>query len=148
MSAKFNLREQILATVDLKTSVVTIKEWGDLDITVRELNAGERDEIVTLHQSEDSVLHAVFRTITFGAIDEKGERIFGPEDAQKLAQKSDAPLTQLYQEIVKLSGLSASAPDDQGGEEETPAGKPSTQTQECGETTVLCTNLESEPTAN
>ncbi len=136
-----NLRDRILSMDDLDTGVVTIKEWDNLDVTVRELSAGERDEVIALHQNEDTMLKAVFRTITLGAIDEDGTRIFNDDDAEKLAEKSDAALTQIYQGIVKLSGLAGNEKEG-----ETPEGKPSATIQDSGETTASCTSSESEPT--
>lgn len=134
-----NLRERILAVNDLKTKTVSIPEW-DLELTVRELSGGERDEIFRLHEQSADIA-AVCRTIEIGAIDENGARVFEDGDAEKLAGKSDAALTTLYSEIMKLSGCNL---DKEG--DDSPAGKPLEKTQNSGESTDSCTSLESEPT--
>lgn len=131
-----NLRDQILAAQDLKASVVHVDEWG-LDLTVRELNAGQRDEVISLHSKDDPMV-AVYRTITLGAIDEECNQVFEEGDAEKLAGKSDSALGKIYKEIIKLSGL--------GGGDESEAGKPSEKSQDSGTTTDSCTSSESEPT--
>ena len=135
MSA-LNLREQILAASDLKISTVHVEQWN-LDITVRELNAGQRDEVISLHSKSDPMT-AVYRTITLGAIDEEGNQVFEEGDAEKLAEKSDSALGKIYKEIIKLSGL--------GAGEESEAGKPSEKNQDSGTTTDSCTSSESELT--
>jgi hypothetical protein len=133
------LRDQILAADDLKIAKVPVKEW-DLELTVRELSGGERDEVFRLH-GESADIKAVCRTIELGAIDEEGNRVFEDGDAAKLAGKSDAALTTLYSEIMKLSGCDVDSPKG-----ETEAGKPSEKTQSSGENTDSCISSESEPT--
>lgn len=134
-----NLRDRILAANDLKTKSVFIAEW-DLELTVRELSGGERDEIFRLHE-ESADITAVCRTIEIGAIDENGARVFEDGDAEKLAGKSDAALTTMYSEIMKLSGCNL---DKEG--DDSPAGKPLEKTLSSGANTGLCTSSESEPT--
>jgi hypothetical protein len=134
-----SLRDQIFDANDLKTKVVPVKEW-DLEITVRELSGGQRDEVFRLHD-ESADINAVCRTIELGAIDESGNRIFEDGDAEKLAGKSDAALTTLYSEIMKLSGC-----DVDSTKGETEAGKPSEKIQSSGENTDSCTSSELEPT--
>jgi hypothetical protein len=133
------LRDQILAVNDLKTKLVPVKEW-DLEITVRELSGGERDEIFRLHDASADI-NAVCRTIELGAIDESGNRVFEDGDAEKLAGKSDSALTTIYSAIMKLSGC-----DVDNREEGAEAGKPLEKTQSSGENTDSCTSSELEPT--
>ena len=136
-----NLRNEIIAVMDLKTKQVFIKEW-DLEITVRELNGGQRDEVFRLHDQAADI-KAVCRTIELGVIDEDGNRVFEDGDSEKLAGKSDDALSKIYSEIMKLSGC-----DVTGAEGETSAGKPSEKTLSSGENSDSCTSLESEPIQN
>lgn len=134
-----SLRNLILTADDLKTKVVSVKEWS-VELIVRELSGGERDEVFRLHdQSAD--IKAVCRTIELGAIDEEGNRVFKDGDAEKLAGKSDAALTKLYSEIMKLSGCVI-----EKSEGEATAGKSLEITQPSGKNTDSCTNSELEPT--
>lgn len=134
-----NLRNLILAADDLKTKVVPVKEWN-LELIVRELSGGERDEVFRLHgQSAD--IKAVCRTIELGAVDEEGNRVFEDGDAEKLAGKSDAALTKLYSEIMKLSGCGIDK-----SEGEATAGKSLEITQSSGKNTDSCISSELEPT--
>ena len=135
------LRNLILAANDLKTKVITIEEW-ELDLTVQELNAADRDEVFRLHDLSADV-KAVCRTIELGVIDEEGNRVFEDGDAEKLAGKSDSALTKIYSEIMKLSGCDVGNAE---GEGETEAGKLLEKTQTSGENSDSCTSSGLEPT--
>lgn len=134
-----NLRDQILATKDLKTKSVPVEEWK-LDLIVQELSGGARDEVFRLHE-ESADIKAVCRTIELGVIDEAGNRVFKDGDATELAAKSDSALSKIYSEIMELSGC-----DVDKSEGETVAGKPSGKTQVSGASSDSCISSESEPT--
>jgi hypothetical protein len=155
MAKKINkLRAHILKSHDLKTSIVSIPEWGEegipLEITVQELSAATRDFILKLHGKGD-IIHAVCKTVELGVLDDDGSLAFEDGDAEDLAKKSDSVITKIYKEIMKLSGVeltdkSDSEKSDSEKGEETPAGKLSEKTPCSGATTDSCSNLESQPT--
>jgi hypothetical protein len=128
-----SLRDLILQAKDLKNAVVSVSEWNNgepLSVTVRELSAGERESILGMHvelSEQGKATDAVCATIEMAALDENGERLFQPGDAELLAQKNEEPLMRLYSKIMELSGI--------GGGEESEAGKPSDESQNSGITT-------------
>lgn len=132
-----NLRDQILGATDLKTASVEIEQWG-LEVPIREFTAAERDKVVKLHTDEEA-FNAALQTIVIGSVDENGEGLFSESDVEALSEKSDAAITKLYTEIIKLNGLSSS-------QEESGPGKPSETIQSSGESTDSCTSLESDAT--
>jgi hypothetical protein len=154
MAKKTNtLRSRILSSHDLKTSTVSIPEWGTesepLNVKVQELNAAARNDILKLHGEVDA-LSAACKTIEMGVLDDDGSLAFEEGDAAELAKKSEAIITKLYKEIMKLSGVNLvdKPAADTEGQEETPAGKPLEKTSSSGATTDSCSSSESQPTAS
>lgn len=144
-----NLRNRILKKHDLKTAVVAITEWSEdgapLEVTVQELSARDRNAALALHGEGDS-LHAVCKTVELGVLDEDGSLAFEEGDAEELSNKSDAAITKLYKEIMKLSGVELVSSETESKESESTAGKPSETTLSSGATTGSCNSSESQPT--
>lgn len=110
-----NLRERILSASDLKKSTVNVPEWNngeDLILTVRELSAAEREEVLNLHvqlAGASVVTPAICETIRVATLDENGEQLFQPEDVSALAGKHEDPLMRIYRAIMELSGITSEA---------------------------------------
>lgn len=115
-----NLRDAILSTNDLKTEIVTVPEWG-VDITVKELSLRTRTRVLDMH-STGAADAAIVETVIAGALDESGNALFTRDDAEALAEKSEAAMIKLYRAIMELSGVPIG---DKTEKPEPPAAKPS-----------------------
>lgn len=116
-----NLRDAILSTNDLKTEVVKVEEWG-VDITVKELSLRTRTRVMDMHGT-GAADEAIVETVIAGALDEDGKQLFTRDDAEALAEKSEAAIIKLYKAILKLSGVDIDGKGEGEGEKETEAAK-------------------------
>ena len=95
---------EILGFDDLKTKVVTVKQWK-CKLTIRELGLDEGLRLFD-HVAGDKVkvnAEQIAQVVAWGVIDSDGERVFSDEDVPALMKKSKAALVFLYGEITKLS---------------------------------------------
>lgn len=103
MSKGRTLLDELLSVQDLKTKEITVKEWGDKKITIRELPAKAVNDLVMVE--DISTLDQAVGTVIAGVIDEDGEQVFSNEHAETLSNKSQSALAFISTEILKLSGL-------------------------------------------
>jgi hypothetical protein len=112
-----SLRDQILATQDIPSEIVKIKEWNT-EVKVQGMTGAERTRILDLATLSDGVmnLQVVYPEIVIStAFDpETGEQIFSPEDRTALLSKSATALDKLATVGMKLSGFTQEASDDLG----------------------------------
>jgi hypothetical protein len=108
------LRDEILAADDLPLTKVDVDAPGwPKAVWVRVMTGTERDayeESQVSRNGKDVRLNlANFRAklLCMTLVDEKGERIFGDEDAAALGKKSSAVLDKLYTVASRANGLSA-----------------------------------------
>ena len=118
-----SLRDAILKKDDLKTETVTVEQWG-VDVPVKELSLRTRTRVMDMHGT-GAADEAIVETVIAGALDEDGEPLFTRDDAEALAEKSEAAMIKLYKAILKLSGVDIDGKGEGEGEEETEAAKPS-----------------------
>lgn len=118
-----SLRDAILKKDDLKTEVVPVEEWG-VDVPVKELSLRTRTRVMDMHGT-GAADEAIVETVIAGALDENGDPLFTRDDAEALAEKSEAAMIKLYKAILKLSGVDIDGKGEGEGEEETEAAKPS-----------------------
>lgn len=104
-------KEQILAADDMKSVVVTVKEWGG-EVRVRSMSAGDRDafEMETFKNREAGVMvNMRARLVAFTLVDESGALLFTPDEIEALGKKSAAAMQRVY---VAASKLNAFTDDD------------------------------------
>lgn len=116
-----SLRDAILKKDDLKTETVTVEQWG-VDVPVKELSLRTRTRVMDMHGT-GAADEAIVETVIAGALDEDGEPLFTRDDAEALAEKSEAAMIKLYKAILKLSGVDIDGKGEGEGEEETEAAK-------------------------
>ena len=116
-----SLRDAILKKDDLKTETVTVEQWG-VDVPVKELSLRTRTRVMDMHGT-GAADEAIVETVIAGALDENGEPLFTRDDAEALAEKSEAAMIKLYKAILKLSGVDIDGKGEGEGEEETEAAK-------------------------
>lgn len=95
-----NLRDRIKAKDDLPKIKVTVKEW-DATFYLRELTAGERIELEFLLVNADDKIkrYTEVKCICFAAVDEKGDHIFEPADAEWMLGKNSKVVSRLFGKI-------------------------------------------------
>jgi len=98
-----NLREKILS-IKLKQEVVIIPEWGDVEVTVRELSAGELEQVNKVYKDQGPVASQA-QALVFAVLDEDGTQVFKQEDAELLVDASNVAVNTLYMKATELSGI-------------------------------------------
>ena len=109
-----SIKERIKNAKDLKTEIVKIPEWDNVEIEVRTMTGSQRAEMYSVAMSmEDGKFdQKSFQTaqIIASCYDpETGQPIFTKDDASWLMEKSSGPLEKLINKIAKVSGLTRNA---------------------------------------
>ena len=105
-------RDQILGADDLKTSEVSVPEWGGV-VRVKMMTAGERDEweaLVYLDKKggqEQSPKDIRAKLVVFTCVDEQGARLFTVDDIPALTKKSAVAMNRLWAAASKMNRVMA-----------------------------------------
>ena len=120
-------KDDILRAKDTVTEDVDVPEWGGT-VRVKALSGLERDRweqslLVETKQGSKTVLkpdmaNARAKLCALCIVDEKGNRVFSPDDVQLLGNKSGAALDRVYDVAQRLSGLSPEDVEDLAGNSE------------------------------
>lgn len=118
-------REQIFESVDYTTERVSVPEWrpkgqkGDAYVNVRGLTASQRAEFETVgaqvsqsNRGYDKIAEFALKAVVWCVVDEDGNRVFQAGDVKALGEKSSAPITRIYETVLRLSGLTNDAADE------------------------------------
>lgn len=119
-----SLRERILAKQDLKSTIVPVPEWAyeedgqqvECQIEIRELSAKGRmiwrEAALDTSSKEEKFKPDWPIQLIVACAFEPGtqDRVFTPEDAAALYEKSDAALGRLIEEAIVINGLGAEKP--------------------------------------
>lgn len=108
-----SLREKILNTVDIKTQLVEIPEWG-VTIEVRSLTGKQRSILI---QNNIDIKTGVVDVagmfpdlvILSSYEPETGERVFLDSDREEISNKNSGALDKIFAVASKLSGLESTA---------------------------------------
>jgi hypothetical protein len=104
-------RDSILAFDDLKKVEVPIPEWGG-SVFVRMITGAERDgfeaSLIDIKGKSKKANLANYRAkfASLVVCDEKGQRLFSDEDAEKLGKKCAAALDRIMDVAQKLNHIS------------------------------------------
>lgn len=97
---------EILGIDDLRTKTVLVPRWGK-SVTIRELGLDDGVRLSLMYSEMDgqTVLKAedIARVVSWGVVDENGDRVFSDDDVSALARKNRDPLMFLFREITSLS---------------------------------------------
>lgn len=116
-------REQILKTRDYDTKDVVIPEWGGASVRIRSLSLRERGILLDRPGTTNiERLTTICLTVTFCAIDEKGEPLFTEEDVAALSHKSEKAMERLANAILELSGIGVKPEDVEKNSAAAPTG--------------------------
>lgn len=131
--------DEIFNADDLRRELVHVSLWKG-DVWVRALTLAEQDIVRSLAMSDDMTLNEDVnrirvpmaslmlnrtraQTVALGTIQEDGTPMFTLRDAERLAQKANAAVDQLFGVIVRLTGLSSTEIEElEGNSEAAPSG--------------------------
>lgn len=123
-----SIRDQILAADDIGTETVNVPAWG-VDVEVRGLTLGQRNDAITAAREEDGTLNLsrYYALILIATVSdpETKEKVFRDDDVALILDKSSAPADLLAKKALTLSGLTEKG-DLQAGVDA--AGKGSSET--------------------
>jgi len=112
-----NLSQQIFATDDIATRTITVDAWG-VEVLVKALTAKARSQMLADAIENDGKLNlsqALPDLVIQCTYDpETGERVFLESDREALMAKSAAPIEQIANVAMDLSGMSEGAVDAAG----------------------------------
>ena len=100
-----NLKETILAAVDLPSEKVDVPEWG-VNVTVRTLTAAERDKFEEAVATQ-KLGNTRARLVGLCMVDDDGKRIFSDSEVTQLGGKSSLVLDRLFEIASRLNGFTA-----------------------------------------
>lgn len=100
-------RDAIKSVSDCKLERVPVPEWGG-DVFMKTLSGTERDQFEDGY-AEQKMKNFRSRFLVLTLCDEKGERIFGDDDAAELGAKSSVVLNRLFE---KGWAINAFRPED------------------------------------
>lgn len=100
-------REDVLQASDRIVELVEVPEWGG-HLYVRNMTALERVEydrwnLGTAGQPDMTGMRV--KGVIMCACDEKGDRLFTPEDYESLSQKDGAAITRVFLAVMRISGI-------------------------------------------
>lgn len=100
---KYLTAESILMAEDFVFSDIECPEWGGT-VRVRSLSGGQRS-IITQRVKDGNTEDLEELLCVMGTVDEDGVRIFTNKDIETLKRKSNAPISRIAKEIMKISGV-------------------------------------------
>jgi len=112
---KKSLRDICFEADDIKREIVHLPEWG-MKIEARTISAEDYAWLTVIaNESGRTDYRSLFPDIVVAGSYVPGdgdEKVFKPEDAEKLKKKSNAPMKRLADAILRLSGMSAEGVDE------------------------------------
>ncbi|WP_202078276.1 hypothetical protein [Caldalkalibacillus salinus] len=107
-----NLREQILATQDIKEEVVDIPEW-ETKVLVKGLNGAKRARLLqnNIDKQGNINFERMYPELLILTVHDpqSKEPVFQPEDRDALNAKNGGIIEKLVQTAMRLSGLESQA---------------------------------------
>jgi hypothetical protein len=114
-----SLREQILASSDIQSELVTIPEWG-VTVEVRGMTAAARAAMLQHAAGNGGTfdLVSLYPSLVVGSTydPESGDRVFSESDYAAISDKSGAAVERIAAAAMRLSGISEDARDELGND--------------------------------
>lgn len=112
-----SLRDRILAADDIGTELLEVPQWG-VTIEVRTMSAGKRSRMLQTCSLGDGTvdLDQLYPMIIIACVfdPETGDQVFSEIDIAALKEKSASSIEFVAQKAMSMSGMSASAIDEEG----------------------------------
>lgn len=107
-----DLRKRILAANDIKVEPIEIPEWGGT-YYVKVMSGTERDQFEESYAEQKMKAFRV-RFLVVALCDEKGERVFGDDDAAELGKKSSVVINRVFEVAWKVNAFTTEAVEELG----------------------------------
>jgi hypothetical protein len=119
-----SLRDTILTSPDLKEEVVTVPEWGNVDILLRGMTGKQRINLVDRASTSGMQKSFMYADILIAVArdPETDEMVFDPADREALSDKAGGVLERLSQKALELSGVAVGDEDEKEIEEDPTSG--------------------------
>jgi len=100
-------KEQILSAHDLKKIKVDVPEWGG-SVFIKTITAAERDRFesaIYKSKTKINIVNVRARLASLTVVDDKGARLFTPDDISALGEKSAMAMDRIFQAACKLNKM-------------------------------------------
>ena len=101
-------RDEILECDDRPIESVDVPEWG-CSVKVRTMASAERDKyeqsVVDIDSGKRNFRNLRAKLCVLTIVDDDGELIFGPNDAEKLGAKSAKAIDRIFEVAQRLNGI-------------------------------------------
>lgn len=114
MTAKMSLRDLIAEASDIRAETVNVPEWG-VDVEVRSMSMRARAAMFAQSAAGGALAIEKFYPAILIACcydPKSGEKVFGADDLDMLADKSAGPVERLAKLALSVSGMSDEAVDE------------------------------------
>lgn len=112
-----NLSAKIFAASDIESELVEVAQW-DVTLLVKSITAKDRAVMISgsVENNGEFRLEEILPDLVIASCydPETGEKVFQSQDRDALMAKSAAPIEQLAQVAMRLSGMDAEAVDVSG----------------------------------
>jgi len=112
-----NLSAKIFAASDIESELVDVPQW-DVTLLVKSITAKDRAVMISgsVENNGEFRLEEILPDLVIAACydPETGEKVFQPGDRDALMAKSAAPIEQLAQVAMRLSGMEETSVDNAG----------------------------------
>ena len=96
------LRDAILDCDDIKKEKFHVDRWN-MDVWLHETTAGAAIEWHDENKTKD--ISMILKMVITSVHDEEGNRVFTPDDADRLKNKSIEAVMSIFKRLIKINGL-------------------------------------------
>jgi hypothetical protein len=112
-----SIRDRIASVRPYKSEIVNVPEWDGVDIEVRSVTLGERQEIMAEIMDEEGnapVARIMSQFIIACSFDpETGEKVFSHDDEEFVNSRAAGPADKIGTAAMKLSGMGKAMEDEE-----------------------------------
>lgn len=108
---KYATREKLLDVLQTRTTLrmeeVTVPEWNNFTLFLRELTVRQQNEVYEKASGEGGVeVKDTVKLLQFACVDREGEPLFEPDDIEVLLDQSGLVVSRLIQQISAMNTVS------------------------------------------
>lgn len=112
-----SLRDRILSANDIQSNTIHVDAW-DVDLDIRTLTASDRSRLIAMCTNGDGTvdMDKMYPLLIIAGVydPETNEKVFTSEDMSLIQDKSSGAVEVVATEVMRLSGMSAKAVDEEG----------------------------------
>jgi len=102
-------RNKILQFKKVKTEIVKMEEWDDLEVHIQGLTGRQLDSIMSSAKKDQADTDTMFNLIILCSMDEKGNKIFKDDDLEVLKDMPLGPVQKLGTKCLEINGFTSVA---------------------------------------